>query len=363
MSKCLELKFIKEVLLLLLIFSVSCSFEAGKEDTSFKHKKVDEISIVIQADSSDLIAAPSWIKLTSGGFILHDAILEKISRFDMKGHHLLSFGGQGKGPGEFQDVGDFWEFNDVFLVYDITGQKLIIYDHSGNPIKDIPLDFVEFYGRPTGLEAISPHRFVMPSSGKNGSLLTLVDITSESTQFIGEAVAKDSGSQRFQSPDEIRKAIISGNIPAMYKNDVLLSSNDTGFFSFQQTTAMLEKYDNSGKLIWQKNIKVPAIDGLFEKLFEENRARIKREEMFLSFSYADGISANEKGVAIKLNLFEDQPVTVVWVPNNGEKVTVVTFPELQNLSPVPLRFAISSDTDILFSNILEGVIYRAKWPL
>lgn len=137
------------------------------------------------------------------------------------------------------------------------------------------------------------------------------------------------------------EAISSGNIPARFKNKVLLSSNQTGLFSFQQTTAVLEKYDDSGEIIWRKNIKVPAIDGLFDELFEENRERLKSGEMLLSFVYADGISANDKGVAIKLNQFEGESVTIVWAPNDGKELTVITFPELKKPYPVPLRFAIA----------------------
>lgn len=344
-----------------LFFIVGCSANDSPSERDFESKEVKEVSLLLSADSSEAIVSPSWIKSDSGAFFFSDR--NQVSRFDIDGQHLLSFGQEGRGPGEFQSPGDVWKFGDRYLIYDNNSKKFISYDADGNHIEDVTVDFIDFSGMPN-VEALSPQQFVVSSGGKNGSLLALVDMASESTEYIGESVDKNVDSQRFQSPDERRQAISSGHIPAMYKNRVLLSSNKTGIYSFQQTTAILEKYDNSGKLIWQKDIKVPAIDGLFEKLFEENRARMKNEEMLLPFEYADGIAANEKGVAVKLNLFEGEPVTIVWVPNDGGDLTIVTFPELKKISPVPLRFAIADDgSHILFTDILEGKIYKADWPL
>lgn len=345
--------------ILLIFLFIACSSE---KDISFKSKSIDGVSVFLQADATNKLAAPAWIKSTAGGFFLFEAKHHKIYRYDMEGNRTLSFGSRGRGPGEYQQVGDFWEFEDSFLVYDMAGQKLVAYDSTGNHKKDILLDFIEFSGVPVGMEAISSQKFVMPSGGKNGSLLQLIDIEAKDTRYFGTAVDKKVNSLRLQPPDKRHQAISSGEIPAGARNDVLLSSNGTGVFSFQQSTAKLEKYDFSGKLIWQKNLKVPPIDGLFERLFEENRVRIKGGEMLLSFSYADGISANEDGVAVKFNLFEGQPVTVAWVPNDGEKTAVVTFPKLKNLYPVSLRFTISDDgSHILFSNLLEGKVYIADW--
>lgn len=347
-------------LLFLSLLILSCAAE--KKDSAIKNITGGESAILIQAGATNNIAAPAWIKATPGGFLLYEAKHHKIYRYDLKGNRTLSFGSRGRGPGEYQQVGDFWEFEEGFLVYDMNGQKLVAYDSTGNHKKDILLDFVEFGGMPMGMEAVSSRRLVMPSGGKNGSLLRLVDIASESTRYFGRAVDEKVNSLQLQRADERRQAIASGEIPDGYKNDVVLSSNNTGIFSFQQSTARLEKYDFSGKRLWQKNLKVPAVDGLFEKLFKENRARMKSGEMLLSFSYADGISATEHGVAVKLNLLEGQPVTIVWVPNDGEEITVVTFPKLKNLFPVSLRFAISDDgSHILFSNLLEGKVYIAEW--
>jgi hypothetical protein len=358
-------KLCTSTICLLIIFTIgiiACSSNIENSTKNLEEKQVNDVSVLIDAETNNAIAHPVWIKSVSDGFFLFDAKTNEVAKFNLKGQKLLSVGSQGRGPGEFQSVGGFWKFNDRILVYDITGKKLIQYDDSGSHVKDIMLDFVTFSGMPTGMEVISAHQFFMPSNGKNGSLLRLVDLNTKSVEYFGEAVDKDGNAGKVQSSAERQQAITSGEIPAMYKNNVLLSSNNTGLYSFQQTTARLEKYDFSGKLLWTKNLKVPAVDDLFERLFDENRSRIKNSKMLLPFVYADGISASKKGVAVKLNLFANQPLTVVWVPNHGKRVTVVTFPELKNLSPVPHRFAISDDHQkIFFVSTLEGKVYEASW--
>jgi hypothetical protein len=346
-----------------LIIIVGCSSSDSSSDIDFEKKEVKEISLLMSADSSDTFVSPAWIKAESDAFFFYDVGRNQVSRFDIDGQHLLSFGQEGKGPGEFQSPGDLWKFDDRYLIYDNNSRKFVSYDADGNHIEDMPLDFIDFSGIPE-IEAIRPQQFVMSSGGKNGSLLALVDMASASTQYIGEAVDKNVDSQGIQSPDDRHQAISSGNIPAMDENNVLLSSNESGIFSFQQTTANLEKYSHSGSLLWQKNLKVPEIEGLFDYLFEENKSRLDSGKSLLQFAYGYGISANDDGVGVLLNVREGQPVAIAWVLNNGKGVTVVTYEDLEHPSPIPLRFAISLDgSHILFGNTLEGKIYNANWPL
>src|SRR5699024_3043315 len=355
--------FFKMNFLLLTVSSVlfvSCSSGEGQEKVPLKKQGVPENSVGLQAESANKVAMPAWIQVTAESVLFADAGTHRITGFERNGKPLLSFGAKGRGPGEYLSVGGFWSFKDLYLVFDNTAKKLITYDHEGNHAEDFLLDFVDFPPVPVSIEAISPTKFVMPTGGQHGTLLALVNTKTKHISYWGDAISEFTGF--IQSSGAQRKAISAVTIPDMYKNNVLLASNRTGIFSFQQTTAILEKYSTSGDLLWEKNVQVPAIVGLFEKLFEENSSRIKSDTMLLPFAYANAIAANEHGVAIKLNLLQEQPVTIVWVPNDGKELTVVTFEDLEKSPPVPLRLAIS-DSDIFFSNTLEGKIYRADWPL
>ena len=59
-----------------------------------------------------------------------------------------------------------------------------------------------------------------------------------------------------------------------------------------------------------------------------------------------------------LSVPEEEPVTVAWVSNSGEDLTVVTFPGIEN-KMLGLAFTISTDGSYMFFvDALEGKLYR-----
>lgn len=348
------------LLLLLLILTIGCSFQSREKSIVFKEKKVKEATLILNPESSHEVGAPSEIKAVPGGFLVYDYGVEKIFKLDHNGNKLLSFGNSGRGPGEFQDIFGLWEIDEEYWVYDYNSAKYIIYDHEGKWIKDLALNFDEFPKYPVRVEVIVPYQFVVPSGGKDGSLFKLVDMEAQNIQYLGDAL----GAYMYtRDSEEAHQAISAGRIPADMQNAIMLSSNQAGIFLFQQTTAILEKYSHAGELLWQKSVKVPAIEGLFEHLFRENPRRINRGEFLLTFNYGKRISANRDGVAVLLNVPEEEPVTVAWVSNSGEDLTIVTFPGIEN-KLLGLAFTLSTDGSYMFFvDALEGKLYRAEWPL
>ncbi len=351
--------------LLLLALIVGCSSGHSEEGTSFEEKEVDAVSLFVSAESSAGIGAPGEIKAVSGGFLLYDYGFQKFHKLDSEGNKLLTFGNEGKGPGEFRMVSGFWEFDDFFLVYDHNNAKFIRYDHQGNWIEDTSAESKGFPTLHVRSEAINPHQFFIPSRGKNGSLFMLLNIENGKVQYFGDA---PGDYVNMIDVEEARQAISSGRIPAYMQNSVRLDINQTGIFLFQQTTARLEKYAYSGELIWQKNLKIPAVDGLFNHIMNINSEQIKKGlPPSRSFVYARHIYANEKGVAVLLNGLEDRPVKVVWIPSSGERGSIVTFPGIKNQPYQPGSFTISDKSSeeslIFFVNDRDGEIYKAEWPL
>lgn len=364
-----RLHTINRLLLVLAVLSTGCSAGESENANVFDEKEVREVSLFMSAESSFEIASPAWIKSETEGLFLYDGGLQKIIKFDLDGNKLLSFGSEGRGPGEFQEISGsaFWKFDDFYLIYDRIGAKFITYDDKGNWVEDIPAE-TEGLPRlvPTGIEAVTPYQFLIPSDGKNGSLLSLVDAETERIQYFGNAVGNYADGSLYD-PEEERRTISSGRIPSRLQNSVIFSSNQSGIFSFQQTTGILEKYSYSGDLIWDKKLEIPVQKGLFDHMFRENTDRMNSGLPALySFNYGNDIHANENGVAILLNVLDDQPVTVVWVPNNGEMASVVTFHGIENIQPLRVlrHFTISADESLIFFvRGMDGEIYRAEWPL
>lgn len=186
-----------------------------------------------------------------------------------------------------------------------------------------------------------------------------INIKTDSIRYFGK---KD------RVPDIVRHApskLLRALHFKVIKNSMIsYGSNRSGIFVFHDLTAQLEKYTFSGKLLWQKKIKVPAIDHLFRHIIQKDEVRSNQKKFLLPLTYSRGMSVNKKGVAILLYGFKKQPITIVWVPDNGKKTTVVTFPKLKKPFPLTLDFALSKNgSAIYFVNSLEGKIYKAKWPI
>lgn len=348
----------KLLFLFLLIGSLGC-FNAKKENSNNTLKET--AFLMMHADSTEIIGAPALIQSVENGFILFDGAYYRFTKFDLQGNKLFSFGKKGKGPGEFLSMSGFKKFEDFYTVFDYRNAKLLKYRINGELIEEVGLNSDYFPVLPISVEAIEPDRFIMPSLGKEGSLLMDIDRKNNNVQYFGHSIGDYV--ENF-NPGKMNQAqaITSHKIPSYMLNMVALSSNQTGIFSFQQTTALLEKYSSSRELIWQKKIKTPALDGLFDIYFEKNIARIKKgQPTRYTFAYANEMEASEKGVAILLNLRDDQPVTIFWISNDGQNSKVITF---DGIETQPGQFSISEQSSqIFFTNYLQGTIYKAEWPL
>jgi len=99
---------------------------------------------------------------------------------------------------------------------------------------------------------------------------------------VGKAV--DSTSSLRQSMRDMEQAISSGRTPDATKNSVLMGSNESGLFVFEQFTGILKKFNHVGKLLWQKELKIPAITDLFDRIMDENKSRLNTEKCSSSLS-------------------------------------------------------------------------------
>jgi len=72
----------------------------------------------------------------------------------------------------------------------------------------------------------------------------------------------------------------------------------------------------------------------------------------------------EKGTAILLNTIDEKPITIAWVPNDGEDIQVIEFPGIDRSPKFAPRFRIAPEQKtILFAYTLEGKIMSADWPI
>ncbi len=359
---------VKKLLFLSIIMSIGCSL-SREQPIDFTEWEVDDVSLLVGAETESEIATPATIITESNGFLIYDVGTQRFIKFDTEGNKTFSFGREGRGPGEYQQIlawSAFWKFDDVYLLFDRLGAKFITYDEQGKWLEDIPLDNEEFsWFTPRQIIAITPSRFIIPTKGENNSLLKFVDLNKNRVSYFGNPVG---GYVMDMTSEERHRAIRSGNIPGDIVNEVIPAVNESGIFSFQQTTAKLEKYSLTGEPVWSQSLKIPAQQGLFDYVFDLNAEQMRQDSQLLPyFNYARSAYANEEGIAILLNNLHESPAVtkVIWVSNDGQDIVVLRFPGLDSSSPhQPGSIAISSDqSHIYFVKMLSGEIYRATWPL
>ncbi len=356
------------LLLLLLPVIATCSRQDGNETAAFKEHIVNKTEVFISTETSDFVGAPTRIKACNGGLCFSDHGFQRITKVDREGNRLLSFGRQGRGPGEFDSITGFWIFDDNYMVYDYNGLKFIMFDTEGNLVseKAAPKNPVNPDGFPPQIpvtvHASSQHELLIPSRGRNGSLFALADVKTDELQYMGSAIGKHVESY---DSENVRRSFLGGEIPDIFVNAVVLASSSSGIYSFQQTTGVLEKYSYSGDLLWKKDLKIPAQSDLFDQIASHNRQSKNNSESTRLFYYARAIDAHEKGVAVLLNMPEGDPVTMAWVPDDGASLDVVTFRGLdQEKTGYQGSFSVSPlDKRIYFLYSREGLIYEAEWPV
>ena len=354
------------VLLVFLCLFVSCTKAPEQSETDIYYHSIDTVKTYINLRTSDVLGSPFNIRAVGDGVILSDWGYDCITKLDHTGNKLLSFGKRGKGPGEFLSPARFWVFDDSYMVYDYNGFKFIKYNHNGEfireKIKKNPVNPGFPPAIPVTVHALSPDTLLIPSGGKRGSLFAIFDMNSNSLTYAGEAVGPHVGV--FNS-EEVDRAYKQGEIPDIFLNFVLLSSNAKKIYAIKLTTGVLQKYTSEGTPLWQKDIKIPKQENLFREAARHNQSYNPGKDAPKMYSYADAMDARKQGVAVLLNMPSGQPVTVAWIPANGKRIEVISYPDISSDKlGFQNSFSILPEQELIyFLNKQDGVIYKAHWPL
>lgn len=350
----------------MLLLMISCSSKETAEDLKIVEHSVTETNVLAAAEENSFVGRPTRIIATGTRLYFSDHGFQQITRLNRDGEQEFSFGSQGEGPGEFNAPSRFWVFEDRYLVYDYNSFKFIAYDSKGELVEEIIVEKnpVNPDGFPPNISltvhAISTDELLIPSRGRNGSLFAKANIKTGDLQFIGEAVGKHA-----DYDDDVERAFASGEIPPVFINMISVGNSSTGIYSFQQNTGILEKYSYSGELLWNRHINIPAQTDLFDQISTRNQNIDTQKESYDLFQYAWDMSVNEEGVAILLNMPEEEPITIAWLSENGEQLHLISYADLdREVLSYFGSFSISPDnTRIYFLNNQEGIIYEAEWPV
>ena len=124
-----------KVILLTVMVIAACSKQENQGESVFEEYKVHESAVFLSPDIADFVGMPSHIKAETGALYFTDNSFDRVTKVDLDGQKLFSFGSEGRGPGEFQSIAGFWKFEDRYLIYDYNGFKFITYDLNGFPTR------------------------------------------------------------------------------------------------------------------------------------------------------------------------------------------------------------------------------------
>lgn len=350
----------------MLLLMVSCSSKETAEDLKIVEHSVTETNVLASAEENSFLGRPIAIKAVSDGLYFVDAGHYQITKVDKEGNHLLSFGSSGHGPGELQSIAGFWPFKNEYLIYDYNSFKFLTFDDHGKLIdeevlNENPVNPDSEFSIPITLDALSSEKLIIPTGGREGSLFAIVDRSNGDVTYTGSAVGEVIQEYNNQ---EVMQAFSKGDIPKRLINLVMLSSSSNAIYSLQQTTGILEKYTHTGDQVWEKELNIPAQTNLFDQISEYNMG-MGSDDIPRIFMYARAMDALENGVALLLNMPDDQPLTVAWIPEDGNTIDLIEVEGITlDVRGFTEGFTVSPDSQ--HSYYLErdmGTIYQIEWPI
>ncbi|TVR26784.1 MAG: hypothetical protein EA390_14410 [Balneolaceae bacterium] len=345
---------------------LGCKAEYDIEKTAFTEHIVKNTQVFLSAEDTPFLGRPTTIKAVSDGLLFVDVGHYQITKVDKEGNHLLSFGNYGRGPGELQSIAGFWPFKNEYLVYDYTSFKFLTYDDRGKlldeeVLNENPLNPDSEFSIPITLDALSSDKLIIPSGGRQGSLFAIADRKSGDVSYFGNTVGE---SVQVYNNREVMQAYSRGEIPDIMLNLVMLSNSSNAIYSLQQTTGLLEKYTHTGEQVWEMEMNIPAQRNLFDQVAEYNKG-LEAGDAPRLFIYAQAMDALDDGVALLLNLPNEQPLTIAWVPEDGNTIDLIEVEGISlDVRGFMVGFTVSPDGQhayYLERNI--GTIYKIEWPL
>lgn len=121
---------------------------------------------VVDGDTEyQLFQVYSAIRLTDGRIVVGNSGSSELRFFDASGHHLLSVGGWGEGPGEFHFVSRVWPTTgDSLLVWDTGIKRASVFTTDGEFVRSITLERTADVSRPNAIGSMADGTLVSSSS-------------------------------------------------------------------------------------------------------------------------------------------------------------------------------------------------------
>ncbi|MFU8812590.1 MAG: 6-bladed beta-propeller [Balneolaceae bacterium] len=256
---------------------------------------LEEYKTVISFDDH-VLGSPAILKYNDAHLFVYDSQLKKVLKIDLQGTVVNEYGGEGRGPGEFVGVSDFFLADGELYIVDLNQFLIHVFEQEGRfnssfaftpPANRLP--------PPAPLPPTPPHieRFVGSAFMYNfdnqthvtpgGDVLLPVASAPDATVLyevndrqgnvhasIGNVPERDRFTVDFR---DYRSAIANREVPAVSRLNTFLvrdKSNPKEYFLIYSAIPKIEKYNLSGAKLWETEIPLNQEIESVERFFYES---------------------------------------------------------------------------------------------
>lgn len=338
--------------LVALFMATGC--QSKNDDSTVELEPIDikNIELFVDFDLSGPVRPLSIEMLPQNEVAVLDDKLQEVLVFNGEGTFQRRFGGEGKGPGEFQSPQYLNKSQNYLNVIDAELHRIIQFSYSG--------DFVQSYSIKENPYTSTPKvkkekTYYSSTGGKKGSLVKLTDLEDGTEKYFGEAL----GEQHIAGTiEKSRQTLASGEIPPLFINQVSISFDGEYLYVFLDAHSRLQKYSPEGELLWDTSIELPVNDKIFSALVE--RAKNTSPGVIPTLKYISNMKVVNGETFLLWTPFEGHPRKMVRVDREGNIAAIYHIPEDD---PTYFDFAIDAPLENLYLMAPRmGQIFKARLP-
>jgi hypothetical protein len=313
MSICIKIGSLLTVITFCLMFN-GCQ-PAEKRGIDRPQIDVKEVTTFeeLQQNANHLLGLPIRLKFdhTSEHLFIQDPANSAVFEYDDEGEVLMTYGREGRGPGEVQFLSDFFVTQNHLFIVD--SEQLLIHKfsrHDGQFISSLdyqkhmsetlsssnldtpPVPLPTFIDNNNKPFVTHNETVLLPTQTAGQFLYQLVNWDGEKIADVGEMPKECNAAE---DNDDIRRAILDEKVPGSHAclafpvSDI---TNSEEIFIIYSTSRRIAKYNLSGDKLWEKPIvSTPEVDSLAIDFREMVRSRPGYSNTLLSSQYVSGRSA------------------------------------------------------------------------
>lgn len=346
------MRFLSSVSALLLISLLGCdqSSSNSAEPNKINRVIIDSLYTFTTFDDQD-IAQPTNVEVLSNNQILiSDYGTNKITSVSKNGEVNFTFGREGRGPGEFQNINDIDERKNFITVFDNHLYKISIFENTGeySASMSFPSDVFN-----KNVALIKDSLYVFNQDGLEDSLFHIRSFTSDyELSFEAPRFKREGRINMAKSQNQLK----AGQVPDFFKNMTILKSDGQHIYVFFEGYSEMAKYDLSGNLIWNRELNLPNNEQIFADVIESTKDHTGARSI-PALQYIFDFRVYEDGIYVLTYPSSVESQQLVRINSKGYITDIFQLPE----EPAVYDFDIDFEQNMAyFTSWNAGVVLKTE---